>query len=85
MVGIANEKAIFLYTGWRLPNAGAVMYWLPAPGEGLISDSSSLRAVDDHRPTKWYITDPQRVNTTTSAMVTAQSATRVCVSKRRTV
>jgi hypothetical protein len=33
MVGIANENAIFLYTGWRLPNAGDVMYWLPVPRE----------------------------------------------------
>lgn len=29
MVGIAKENAIFLYTGCKLPKAGAVMYWLP--------------------------------------------------------
>jgi hypothetical protein len=29
IVGIANEKAIFLNTGSRDPNAGAVTYWLP--------------------------------------------------------
>jgi hypothetical protein len=29
MVGIANEKAIFLNTGWSEPNAGDVMYSLP--------------------------------------------------------
>lgn len=53
MVGIANANAAFLYTGCRLPNAGAVMYWFP---------------------TKWYMSAPQSVKTTTSAIVTAQSA-----------
>lgn len=28
-VGIMKEKATFLKTGSREPNAGAVMYWLP--------------------------------------------------------
>lgn len=29
MVGIMNENEIFLNTGCRDPNAGAVMYWFP--------------------------------------------------------
>lgn len=33
MVGIAKEKAIFLYMGCRDPNAGAVMYWFPTAAD----------------------------------------------------
>lgn len=29
IVGIMNEKAIFLYSGIKDPNAGDVIYWLP--------------------------------------------------------
>ena len=44
MVGMANENAIFLYTGCKLPNAGAVMYWLPGPH---VSRKLTLRSCAD--------------------------------------